>query len=364
VKLVVVGQTPPPYNGQAKMIEIMLDALTKRYDVRYVSMSFSDSVSTAGKFSVGKIFYLFGLIFRSWRALGLGRKYYLYYPPASPNIVPVLRDLFFLILVRPFCKGLICQFHAGGISIFAQQHPFLRPLMMLAYGRMTLGIVNGKSCPDDPGFFRARVTAVIPHGLDLAVGGVEPKLTNDSICRILYVGIHTHDKGVFTILETARLLVERGVDFKIRTVGRWYADEEKLRFLKMRDEYGLQDKVQCVGRKTGDDLWREYANADVLFFPTKYPWETMGIVQLEAMAHGLPVVASDWPGPRDVVVDGETGFLCSHDIPESFADKLELMVTDAELRTRMGEAGRERYKSMYTVECYMERLTKAFDELA
>jgi glycosyltransferase involved in cell wall biosynthesis len=344
------------------MIEIMLRGVQQHFDVRFVRMDFSDSVSTAGKFAFSKVWNLFQLVGRTWKALGLKRDRCLYYPPASPNLVPIIRDLFFLILVRPFCKRLILHFHAGGVYRYAEAHPWLRPLMKLAYGRMDLGIINGESCPDDPGYFGARNRKVVPYGLD--VESDRRREHTSASFKVLYVGIHTEEKGLFTLLETARLIKEKDVDFVMRTVGVWYTEQEKMRFAELCKSYDLEDVVISVGRKTGDDLWEEYRNADVLFFPTHYPWETMGIVQLEAMAHGLPVVASDWQGPKDVVIEGVTGFLCLHDNPEAFADQLELIANDAELRMRMGEAGRKRYESMYTVECFMERVEDAFKTLA
>ena len=58
-KLIVVGQTPPPYNGQAKMIQQMIEGLSGALDLLHIRMAYSDSVSTAGKFSPSKIFHLF-----------------------------------------------------------------------------------------------------------------------------------------------------------------------------------------------------------------------------------------------------------------------------------------------------------------
>ena len=81
------------------------------------------------------------------------------------------------------------------------------------------------------------------------------------------------------------------------------------------------------------------------------------------MAYGLPVVASDWQGPRDVVVDGKTGFLCPNDNPTVFADRLELLAGDPMLRSQLGTAARKRYEAEYTVEKFMERLETAFRAL-
>ena len=365
IKLVVVGQTPPPYNGQAKMIKVMLDGLSSLLEVRFVRMAYSDSVSTAGKFFLGKILHLLALVGRSWKALGLGRKRYLYYPPASPNFIPAVRDILFLLAVRPFCRGLILQFHAGGISHYARSHPVLDFFLKKAYGKMALGIVQGASCPDDPGYFGAERHAIVPYGLDIDV--VKPRLDAAapvaSVLRILYVGIHTEAKGLFTLLETAKLLLKQAVEFEIHTLGRWYMDAEKERFEQLRSEYGLENRVHSLGQKTGDALLAAYDWADVFFFPTHYPWETMGIVQLEAMAHGLPVIASDWQGPKDVVLDEDTGFLRPHNRPDLFAECLKRLARDAVLRNRLGRAGLERYRSMYTEAAFIGRFVEELSHL-
>lgn len=359
MKLVVVGQTPPPYNGQAKMIQVLVEGLSKSMEVHFVRMDFSDSVSSAGKFSFGKIIHLFGLIARTWKALGMYRERYLYYPPASPNLIPVLRDILFLLAVRPFCKGLILHFHAGGVSRYADQHPALRRFLMRAYGGMSLGIIQGDSCPDDPSYFKAKQKIIVPYGIDVDISEYIERQGDVIVLHILNVGIHTEEKGIFVLLDTANELVSQGVDFIIHSVGMWYSSDEEQRFLEQRQTYGLEARVICCGRKTGDNLWKEYAWADVLIFPTHYPWETMGIVQLEAMAYGLPVVASDWQGPKDVVLDGETGFLCRHDRPDVFADRLQQLAQNQDLRKRMGQAGFDRYRSFYTEECFTNRIVEA-----
>ena len=219
----------------------------------------------------------------------------------------------------------------------------------MAYGRMELGIVNGKSCPDDPSYFNARTSAIVPHGIDVIADGLNAERKPNGLLNVLYVGIHTEEKGLFKLLETGRILKERGVDFKMRTVGRWYTDQEEERFITTRKLYSLGDKVQCMGRKTGDDLWHEYRNADVLFFPTHYPWETMGIVQLEAMAHGLPVVATDVGASAETVRHGKGGLIVPPGDTNSLATALGRLLDDADLRETFGRNARARVELEYSV---------------
>lgn len=376
-KLIVVGQTPPPYNGQAKMIRQMIDGLSGEFDLLHIRMAYSDSVVSAGKFSPSKILHLFRLIGETRRALKENPGAVLYYPPASPNLVPVLRDILFLCAVRPLAGRTIFHFHSGGVSEFIRRHTWLKPVAMKAYGVADMAVELGASCPRDGGFFAARQVRVVPNGIDVLSAAENRQSATEPTAswalrqrsnevaignlRILYVGIHTETKGLFDLLQTARELKRRGVAFEIRTAGLWYTKQERCRFDRLRREYGLESAVLTLGQKTGDELQALYGWADVFFFPTFYPWETFGIVQLEAMASGLPVVASDWQGPKDIVMNGKTGFLCPAQHVSAFADVMQKLAADRGLLRQLGAAGQARYKQFFTAECFIRKLKKIFN---
>ncbi|MFC1468039.1 glycosyltransferase family 4 protein [Verrucomicrobiota bacterium] len=366
--IIVLGQTPPPFNGQAKMIAAMLDGLKDEFDLIHIRMAYSISVAEAGKFRFGKFLHLFALIARTWVALIKHRGAVLYYPPGSPNLVPMVRDLLFLAAVRPLAGRCVLHFHAGGQCRFAEKHKLLGGLLRLVYGRADAVIIQGKSVPPDGSYFRAKRILTVPNGVNVpgrsdSMSSVMQRTRGSETFRILYVGIHTEGKGLFDLLETARVLKETGLEFRIHTVGRWYAATEEERFLQQRRESGLDEYVFCQGRKTGDDLWREYAEADVFFFPTFYEWETQGVVLLEAMAFGLPVVASKWQGPLDVVDDGKTGLLCPVHGNDEFAHALKRLAEDDVLYRQMSAYGRARYLKTYTNEVYVGNLKQAFKEI-
>lgn len=361
-KLIVVGQTPPPYNGQAKMIRQMIDGLSGEFDLLHIRMAYSDSVVSAGKFSPSKILHLFHLIRETRRALKENPGAVLYYPPASPNWIPVLRDILFLCAVRPLAGRTVFHFHSGGVSEFIRRHAWLKPAAMKAYGAADMAVELGASCPRDGKYFKARQVRIVPNGIDISLPAGSQKAASGTL-KILYVGIHTETKGLFDLLETARELKRRGVAFEIRTAGLWYTEQERCRFDRLRQEYGLESAVLTLGQKTGDELLVLYGWADVFFFPTVYPWETFGIVQLEAMAAGLPVVASDWPGPKDVVLDDVTGLLCPARDVSAFADGLQKLAADHGLIRRLGAAGQARYEQFFTAECFIRKLKQIFNEV-
>ena len=96
--LLMVGQTPPPYHGQAVATGILFEHDWTRIRVRCLRMDYSRSTDEVGKAGVGKLISLVRLVLRTWKVLRSLRAPVLYYLPASPHFVPVVRDIFYLAL--------------------------------------------------------------------------------------------------------------------------------------------------------------------------------------------------------------------------------------------------------------------------
>lgn len=137
----------------------------------------------------------------------------------------------------------------------------------------------------------------------------------------------------------ARVRSGNGVPFVLHIVG---GNRNRDVFESVRASFPprLLEKGRVVfaGFQTGEDLARSYATADV--FTHCSVTETFGLVVLESMASGVPVVARDEGGPSDVVRQGETGFLVPPADVRGFVDKIVLLVGDGEGRRRFSEAAR------------------------
>ena len=90
--VLVVGQTPPPFGGQAMMIEALLRHEPVRLRFFHVRLQYSADMDSVGRFSIGKVWVLITTILQVWRARFRYRTPLMYYPPSGPNRVPVLRD--------------------------------------------------------------------------------------------------------------------------------------------------------------------------------------------------------------------------------------------------------------------------------
>jgi glycosyltransferase involved in cell wall biosynthesis len=126
-------------------------------------------------------------------------------------------------------------------------------------------------------------------------------------------------------------------------------------------EVGVFDRLRFVGRKQRMELRHWYAAADVV---VTTPWyEPFGLTPLEAMACGRPVVGSDVGGISFTIVDGETGFLVPAKDPAALAARLDRLLRDADLRERMGRAGRMRVEREFTWERVALRTASLYNRL-
>ncbi|MGH9482633.1 MAG: glycosyltransferase family 4 protein [Terriglobales bacterium] len=185
---------------------------------------------------------------------------------------------------------------------------------------------------------------VVPELLDLGAwqglldaAPCEPRLRP----RLLCVAHLYPRKDVATLL---RALARMRIPAEAHIVG---TGPERKRLCRLAAELGLEDRVQFLGHIRRAELAREYRNADLFCHPSRQ--EGFGIVLLEAMAAGLPVVAARAAAIPEVVPDGECGRLFDPGSPAGLAGTLEDLLADAAERARLGAAGR-RHATRYDAE--------------
>ena len=124
---------------------------------------------------------------------------------------------------------------------------------------------------------------------------------------------------------------------------------------------GVGERVHFLGAVAHAELPRVLHAAD-LFLLTTEPPESFGIVLIEAMAAGLPTIASDYPGVRAVVDDGVTGLLVRQGDPPAVAAALDRLAADPDERNRMGAAGRAKAEEEWDWSRLTDRMGAAYAE--
>lgn len=162
------------------------------------------------------------------------------------------------------------------------------------------------------------------------------------------------------LLRVARGVVESGGNVTFMFVGRFpdaaYEKETKELVRRLK----LEENVIFTGQR--DDVSSYFAALDILAHPSPRRPEAFGLVLVEAMAHGKPVVAARTGGIPEILVDGETGRLCPPNDERAFREALLTLIEDPPRRVRMGESGRERVHKCFNPEGAAEKLASAFRE--
>ncbi len=173
---------------------------------------------------------------------------------------------------------------------------------------------------------------------------------------ILAVSPLSRKKNVHNVVQAVAILVHRWKipDIRLKIVGDG-PERETIKALIAQNR--LADRVQMLGFVSDAELHQAYRSARlVVYTPVDEPF---GLVPIEAMARGTPVVASNHGGPLDSVVDGETGIHVDPFDPEAIAQGVRTLWCDEALCSQMGKKGRQRVASYFSLDQFLTRFERA-----
>ena len=321
-------------------------------------MAYSETIDAVGKLGVSKIWHLVVLILKTWKLVLIERPKCLYYLPASAHAVPVIRDIIYLVAVRWLFKKTIFHYHAGGLPLYLEGAGWLGKLAKMVYRKADVSIELYQSEYSPGKVFDAHKTVFIPNGLDIEF---VPKSRQDlSVIRLLFLGALNEGKGVLDVIRTTALLRERGCEIACHFVGAWASESFKSEACRLVAEEKLDGVVTFCGPMQGKQKWQAFADADIFVFPSHYCSENFPLVIIEAMAFGLPIVSTTWRGIPQLVGDSEAAVLCDLHAPEQYADTLQEIYNNRELREKMGDAGKKYYVQHYTREKFLIKMEEVF----
>ncbi len=183
-------------------------------------------------------------------------------------------------------------------------------------------------------------------------------VSEEGVPVLLTAGRLSREKGHRDLIEAVRELrrLEPGLAFCLVVLGE---GKERPRIEALCRRYGLEREVKLVGHQ--DDVAPYYAMADVVVIPSHS--EGSPNVLLEAMASGVPVVATRVGGIPEIVAEGETGLLVPPHNPRALAEALVRLLHCREERERLAEAARRVVASEYTPEAYERSLRRVYRRL-
>lgn len=319
------------------MVQLLLEGLRAdpRFEVYHVNARLSSGTADIGRARVAKIphavKYCLQAIWHRWRH-GVRNFYYV---PANASRAALYRDWIVMCLCRPFFARRIFHWHAAGLAdwLATDARPWERALSKALLHGPHLSLVLSDYNRRDAVSFASKRTELLPNGipdpcpsferdvLPARIARLKERLTaSKPVLRVLYIGLCFREKGLFDAIEAIRLanLRSDGAEFKLTVAGSFWVEKERVEFQQLCADLKV---VEYVGFVSGEAKERLFRESDCLCFPTYYWAESFGLVAVEAMAHGLPVIATNWRMIPDVLPKGYPG-LVEAKSPEQIAAKL------------------------------------------
>ena len=226
---------------------------------------------------------------------------------------------------------------------FVFLYKFIKPLTRLIWKESFATVANSKGLRElalktNPN----QEIGVIYNGINLSDFIPNPeKRPNDKIIITTGASRITARKGIDYLIKAIQKLSPKYPNLFLRAMG---DGNEKENLEKMAKELGLEKNVEFIGRVPRENTSPYYQEASIFVLPSLN--EGMSNAMLEALATGLPLIATDTGGTRELLEEGVNGFIIKMKDSQDIADKIEILIQDEDLRKRMGEESRRKAEGM------------------
>lgn len=194
-------------------------------------------------------------------------------------------------------------------------------------------------------------TSLIP-GSGVNLEKFQMKRTKNKGKNILFVGRLIGDKGIREFIEAGKILHQIYPDLKFKIAGELGYNNKTAVTKKEFDTCLSLPQFQYLGKV--DNMQKVFADADIMVLPSYR--EGLSKSLIEACAMQLPIVTTNVPGCREVVDDGENGYLCEAQNPKDLAEKIELIINLSETnRIQMGNKGRQKCQKTFDEKIIVEQ---------
>lgn len=348
-KILFILHVPPPVHGSSVMGKFIVtsDIVNSEFKTNHINLGTSSKIDEIGKGSFRKIVLYCQILIAVVNQL-LFNKPDIVYLAITAKGVAFYKDFIVVLLTKIFRIKLVLHFHNKGVCL-NQNKIIDNILYRILFNNTKVILLSQFLLYDIKKYVISKNVYYCPNGIPKMNSIIKSKSNNNKITNILFLSNLIESKGVFILLEACSMLKKRGVEFNCTFVG-GEGDINKNDFQEKLKCLNLKDLVSYEGKKYGDEKEKYFLNADIFVLPTLN--DTFGLVILEAMQYSLPVIATIEGGIPDIVLDNQTGYLVEKNNALSLADKLELLIGDANLRLKMGRKGFQIFEKKFTIESF------------
>jgi glycosyltransferase involved in cell wall biosynthesis len=336
------------------------------FELLFLNISDPDGADTIGRLTWHNLVLAFRHGFQSIRIIRKARPSAVYIP-IDRAFWGFLRDFLIMLASRHYSAAVIAHLRAGRFDLIHDYGVIGRLIARIGLGSISCALVLGESLRDVFGhYLPPEKIRVVPNGIDVSdwekksASAVSQKATQ-GLTHIAYLANLFPDKGAHIMLAALAHVLKRIPDTRVSFAGSWMNLEFRSYCMSLVAKHKLENNVEFLGMVDEGRKRDLLSRVDMLVFvPIKtegFPW-----VILEGMASALPVIATPQGMMKDVVIDGETGYLVPPGDPEILAQCIIRLGLDAKLRGEMGLRGRERVAARFSETSAHDQLAKAILE--
>lgn len=354
---------PPPIHGVTVLNEIIYNSSVITNDLvkDILKIEFSRNLTTLNRFKLSKFIVFFTLLFRLYDKIKVFKPDFIYFT-IVPTGLGFYRDCIFTLLIKYSRVNVIYHLHGKGIRE-ASRNFVLKKLYKYIFSNSIILISSyGLQRRElDPLQLKNAQIYVLPNGVKTNLNSKKITFKKSKPIKLLYVSNISKSKGIFFLLNALLVLKKKNIDFKLDIVGGFLNKSAKNSLENMITSNSLQEHIKFHGyiNETEKDFF--FNSSDIFIHPSLN--ENFGLVIIEAMQYGLPVISTYEGAIPEIIDNGITGILVNKNDIDELAKKIILLINNDDLRKKLGEKGREKFLKKYTLRTFENNIKKIFDEI-
>ena len=365
-KILFIMHMPPPVHGASMVGQYIHDSqlINSSFDCHYVNLAVATRLEDVGKGGWHKAKGVLKKLMEVRKAVKSVKPDLVYITPNSAGI-PFYKDFITVMMLKMMGQKVVMHFHNKGVE--TRQDKWLDNWMYKHYFKGVKLILLADALYEDFKKYVKREDVFVCSNAIPAISNANGVTVNSNhVPHILWLTNIMKTKGIMEYLSALKILKDKGVKFQADFVGGLTKEMSGDEFDSALSMMGLNGCCTYYGPKYGDDKYSFFSQADVFVLPSYT--EAFPVSILEAMQFALPVVASNVGGVSAEVEEGVSGFLLGGEQPImlntfrpdvcEIADKLQVLLTDTDLRHKMGSAGREKFEREFTLEVFEKRMVE------
>jgi glycosyltransferase involved in cell wall biosynthesis len=360
-----VGPLPPPQNGMTHMTRNVLRSSVGA-DLVHMDTSDHRHVSNIGRIDITNVLLGVRHVLRFAVMVFTGSIDAAYIPVAQ-NRLGYLRDALMIMTAAVAGKRIIVHLHGGGFRRFLEESdPLTRWAIRSTMRRVSAVIVLAECLRGNfAGLVPPYRVYAVPNGIDPAQArpATWPIKRKSEQMSVVHLSTLMSEKGSLDFLEAALRIANRRTDARFFLAGPWRRASEEEQARARIAATGLDDRVVLTGEVTGTEKQALLSEASLFVMPTYYPSEGQPLVILEALAAGVPVVASRWAGIPETISEGVNGRLVFPRDVDGLVATIEALLDDDAERDRLARGAIESFEQRFTLRAFSAALSAVFEHV-